>query len=151
MHDLTATVALYKYAFAIWADRADFITDKTAPMNEETLLELRCFDEDGEYRAFRDTLPGAFSEREIRKEPEATYADGNYDKAQYLDIEEWKSRDGLVFTTGGGSYRLLDDAQGKKMILVRHYYDFDEEGMTRRSDWRLVKFTDAETTGRGNE
>lgn len=151
MRDLKTTVAFYKYAFAIWADRADFITDKTAPLNEETLLELRCFDEDGEYRAFRDTLPGAFTEREIRKETEASYADGYYDEAQYLDIDERKTSGGLAFATGGGSYRLPDDARGKKMILVRHYYDFDEEGVARRSDWRLVKFTDAETTGRGNE
>ena len=70
----------YTYAFAIWTDKADFILDKNADLCEERLLEIRCFDETGEYRAVRATPDAPFSAREIASDED--WADGDYDEAQ---------------------------------------------------------------------
>ena len=162
MTKIEKAVAAYRYAFAFWTDRADFITDKTADLREDSLLEIRCFDETGEYHAVRD-LPGApFSEREIAEDTEravdaggafaeAAYGDGSFDEAQYLDIDAKKTEarnDGWTYTTGGGRYRLPADAEDKTMILVRCYYRFDGDGAARKYDWRLVRFADGENVER---
>ena len=140
----------YKYAFAIWTDRADFITDKSADdLCVDKLLEIRCFDEKGEFHAVRATSDEPFSEREIISD-EGT-ADGYYDESQYLDIDDARTKkesDGWTYATGGGRYHLPDGAKDKKMILVRTYYKYDEEGIARKYDWRLVEFTNEETVGK---
>ena len=144
---LPAALQRYTYAFAIWTDKVDFILDKTADLHEERLLELRCFDESGEYRVIRSTPDMYFSEREIISDE--SYGDGYYDEAQYLDIDTARTEieaDGWFYATGGGRYHLPEAA---RMILVRNYYRYDEEGIARKYDWRLVNFTDQETVGRG--
>lgn len=160
MSEIKNAIERYKYAFAIWTDRADFINDKAAHPEEEGLLEIRCFDESGEFLAHRDTVDGTFTVREITADParsgenvfsEETYAGGYSDEAQYLDIDRKKTEeknDGGIYATGGGVYHLPEDAKDKALILVRTYYRFDEEGVARKYDWRLVCFTDAETVGR---
>ena len=149
MNNSTISAALqkYTYAFAIWTDHADFIPDKNADLCEDKLLEIRCFDERGEFRAVRTTPDMPFSEREITSDE--GWADGYYDEAQYLDIDTARTKkeaDGWLYATGGGKYHLPEEA---KMILVRSYYRFDEEGIARKYDWRLVNFTDDETVGKG--
>ena len=148
MNNSTISAALqkYTYAFAIWTDRADFIIDKKADLYEGRLLEIRCFDETGEFRAVRPTPDLSFSEREITSDE--SWADGYYDEAQYLDIDTARSNkkaDGWIYATGGGRYHLPEDAG---MIMIRNYYRYDEEGIARKYDWRLVKFTDNETIGK---
>ena len=145
MNDSVISGALqkYTYAFAIWTDKADFILDKNADLREDKLLEIRCFDENGEFRAVRATPDADFSEREITSDDH--WADDFYDEAQYLDIDTERTKkeaDGWVYATGGGKYHLPEEA---KMILVRNYYRFDEEGIARKYDWRLVEFMDQET------
>ena len=143
---IPAALQKYCYAFAIWTDRADFITDKTADLCEDKLLELRCFDKHGEFRAVRATPDIPFSEREIVSDEK--WADGYYDEAQYLDIDSLRTRkedDGWFYATGGGRYHLPAPA---RMILVRNYFRYDEEGIARKYDWRFVKFTDQETVGK---
>ena len=148
MNNSTISTALqkYTYAFAIWTDRADFVIDKNADLCEGRLLEIRCFDKTGEYRAVRTTPDMPFSEREITSDE--SWADGYYDEAQYLDFDTArteKKADDWTYATGGGRYHLPEDAKDQKLILVRNYYRFDEEGIARKYDWRLVKFTDQET------
>ena len=148
MNDQRILTALrkYTYAFAIWTDKADFILDKEAALQEEKLLEIRCFDESGEFRAVRPAPDQPFSQREITCDED--WADGYYDEAQYLDIDTartGKEADGWVYATGGGRYHLPEAA---KMILTRTYYRYDEEGIARKYDWRLVIFTDQETVGK---
>ena len=156
MDKLKNAVASYDYAFAVYTDSAGFIIDKSAPLCEEKLLELRCFSVEGEYRAVRvgGLSEVKFSEREITHDNEASYASGYYDEAQYLDIDESRTKnaaDGFVYATGGGSYLLPESAKGNKMILVRHYYQFDCDGVARPFDWRLVDFTNEETVGKGDK
>ena len=143
---ILAALRKYTYAFAIWTDKADFVLDKEAALHEERLLEIRCFDESGEFRAVRTTPDLPFSQREITCDE--SWADGFYDEAQYLDIDTARTKkeaDGWVYATGGGRYHLPEEA---KMILTRSYYRYDEEGIARKYDWRLVKFTDQETVGK---
>ena len=165
MDNIEKAIAAYRYAFAFWTDRADFIIDQSADLQMDKLLEIRCFDERGEYHAVRD-LPGKpFSEREIAADgagavcgdgafQDADYADGSFDEAQYLDIDAKTTaakNDGRTYATGGGSYRLPDDAKDKAMISVRYYYRFDEDGIAHKYDWRLVGFTNEETVGEGDQ
>ena len=142
-------VEKYTYSFAIRTDRADFITDKSADIDEAKLLEIRCFDESGEFHAARSTVDSEFSCREITDDEK--YADGYFDEAQYLDIDDKRTaadNEGWTYATGGGKYHLPEGVNGNKLILVRYYYKFDEEGVARKYDWRLVKFTDEETVGK---
>lgn len=148
MREMIDAVKDYKYVFAFWTDHADFITDKAAPLNESFLLEIRCFDEKGEYYARRDSIIDEFIAREITVEKEADYADGSYDEAQYLDIDTTRSNETLTFAAGSGCYHLPEDAKNNPLILVRTYYKFDEDGVARKFDWRLVKFTDEESVGK---
>ena len=148
MNDSLISAALHKYtyAFAIWTDKADFVLDKNADLCEDRLLEIRCFDENGEFRAVRATPDLPFSEREITSDESC--GDDCFDEAQYLDIDTArteKEADGWVYATGGGRYHLPEEA---KMILVRNYYRYDEEGIARKYDWRLVIFTNDETVGK---
>ena len=146
---ISAARQKYTYAFAIWTDHADFIPDKKADLCEDKLLEIRCFDESGEFRAVRTTSDKSFSEREITSDE--SWADGYYDEAQYLDIDTKrteKKADGWIYATGGGRYHLPEEVKDQKLILVRNYYSFDKEGVARKYDWRLVTFTNDETVGR---
>ena len=148
MREIVDAVQKYTYAFAFWTDHADFIIDKNMPLQEDLLLEIRCFDENGEYYARRDSINSDFCMREITVENEKEYADGSYDEAQYLDIDTTRSNAELTFAAGSSCYRLPEDAKDKPLILVRTYYKFDEAGIARKFDWRLVKFTDKETVGK---
>lgn len=128
----------YKYAYAIWTDSADFIIGKELN-NEDRLLEVRCFDENGEFWARRDYPCGDFKAREITKENESK---DYIDEEQYLDIDEKLSdRAGnIIRATGGGKYRLPEDATNAVKLLVRYYYTFDDDGIARKTDSRLLGF-----------
>lgn len=149
--NISEEVKKYKYSMAIWSDSADFIT-ANADIKEDKLLEIRCFDENGELHAVRSELGEPFSFRRIPdKESKLCDECDFFDESQYLDIDSAKTEeknDGSVYATGGGSYHLPDDAKGKSMLLVRYYYRFDDDGVANIYDWRLVGFTDKETAGK---
>ena len=134
----------YRYKLAIYSDRADFVSEVTEP---EKLLELRVFDENGEFRAYRDLLGKPFKFREINAENEKQF-DGNYfEENQYLDIDtKYTFEDDKTKkqATGGGQYHLPDDVKNMTMLKVRYYYTFSDEGIAQKCDWRLVGFTDEE-------
>ena len=142
--DIRNNIENYDYAFGIWTDRANFICDKVLK-DEEKLLEIRCFGSDGEFYAFRSSVDSSFTARVIENDKE--YADGFFDKDHYLDIDDTKSKDCLMKTTGGGSYNL--PLKSANRLVVRFYYTFDEDdsaardesdGVARKCDWRLVGF-----------
>ena len=132
----------YKYMLAIFSDHADFVSEVSEP---EKLLELRAFDKNGEFRAYRDLLGKPFKFREIIADNEDQF-DGSFEESQYLDIDttmkfedETKKQ-----ATGGGQYHLPDDAKNMTMLKVRYYYRFTDEGIAQKCDWRLVRFTNEE-------
>ena len=132
----------YRYMLAFFSDHADFVSEITEP---EKLLELRAFDKNGEFRAYRDLLGKPFKFREINADNEDQF-DGNYEESQYLDIDTTKIfEDGAKKqATGGGQYHLPDDAKNMTMLKVRYYYRFTDEGIAQKCDWRVVGFTDEE-------
>ncbi len=130
-----------RFILTIRTDKADFETDIYSVDN---LLEVRAFNETGEFRAYRSLVGEDFKVREIEGN-DSIYADGYFDESHYLDIDNAKTNevnDGFVYTTGGGRFTLPSPAG--KMLKVRYYYTFDEDGIARKSDWRLVGFTDKE-------
>ena len=130
-----------KYILAIWTDKADFVSEVA---DIDKLLEVRVFDENEEFRAYRSVVKNDFKCRDINDS--ISFADGAYDEAHYLDIDTtFNSQAGLKYTTGGGIFHLPDDVT-ETMIKVRNYYKFDEAGVARKCDWRLVGFTDKEDT-----
>ena len=132
----------YRYKLAIYSDHADFISEVTEP---EKLLELRVFDENGEFRAYRDLLGKPFKCREINKDNENQFA-GSFKENQYLDIDTTKTFEDKTIkqATGGGQYHLPEDVKSKTMLKVRYYYCFNDEGIANKCDWRLVGFVDKE-------
>lgn len=132
----------YKYMLAIFSDHADFVSEITEP---EKLLELRAFDENGEFRAYRDLLRKPFKFREINADNEDQF-DGSFEESQYLDIDTTREFEDETQkqATGGGQYHLPNDAKNMTMLKVRYYYRFTDEGIAQKCDWRLVAFTDKE-------
>ena len=132
----------YKYMLAIFSDHADFVSEITEP---EKLLELRAFDENGEFRAYRDLLRKTFKFREINADNEDQF-DGSFEESQYLDIDTTREFEDETQkqATGGGQYHLPNDAKNMTMLKVRYYYRFTDEGIAQKCDWRLVAFTDKE-------
>ncbi len=138
----------YKYKMVIFTDRVEFLDELLCA---DDLLELRAFDSSGEFRAYRDVIGKEFKVREINDD--SAY-DGFFDQAQYLDIDkkETKARNdslnqGEVITTGGGRIRLPEDAKGNELILVRFYFNYNENGIAEKTDWRLVGFVNNEVIG----
>lgn len=130
-----------KYFLAIWTDKVDFVNKV---IDTDKLLEVRVFDTNSEFRAYRSVVENDFKCRELNDS--IPFADGTFDEAHYLDIDTTRnSQDSLKYTTGGGRFHLPDDVTGT-MIKVRNYYRFDEDGVARKCDWRLVGFTDKEDT-----
>ena len=137
----------YKYGYIVRTYQTDFITEPVC-LEDDTLLEIRMFDENGEYRAYRSSIDSPFKEREIYGEkdlgilPDGAIVDGRFifDEAMYLDKDDKRSTDDVIFATGGGSYHLPSNAKDKDMFLVRYYCDFDEDGAARITDWRLRGF-----------
>ena len=132
----------YKYMLAIFSDHADFVSEITEP---EKMLELRAFDENGEFRAYRDLLRKSFKFREINADNEDQF-DGSFEESQYLDIDTTRESEDETQkqATGGGQYHLPNDAKNMTMLKVRYYYRFTDEGIAQKCDWRLVAFTDKE-------
>ena len=138
----------YPYILAIWSDHADFVTH-LAPEDTDKLLEVRAFGPDGEYRAYRNDLAQAdFSVRPIADETQAP--ENAFDENQYLDIDTARTQamaDGWIYTTGGGKYHLPYDGlpdSHKLLLTTRTYFEFDDNGIAHKTDWRLVGFADAE-------
>ena len=129
---------VYKYKLAIFTDRVDFI-DSINEADVEKLLEIRAFDESSELKYIRSTVDAEFKGRELN-DADKLYFDETY----YLDIDTAKTSvdDTLLKTAiGGGKYHLPED---KKMLKVRYYYKYDDNGIAKKYDWRLLGFSDNE-------
>ena len=147
----------YKYSLCLRTDGAEFANGINCS-DPEKILELRCFDENGELRIFRSNVDADFQAREIidGKSPElktlseqsgklesasnAEYLE-SYDENHYLDIASVSS-DGIVTATGGGKYFL--PVSKAKLVKVKYYIKYDENGIARKFDWRLVGFCERE-------
>lgn len=127
----------YTYSLCVWTDRTDMLLNETDALSDtDKLLDIRCFDEKGEFYACRSSVNADFTAREITDDSELSF-----DESHYLDIDSAKTeneKDGYVYATGGGRYNL--PVKNAEKIIVRFYYDFDSNGIARKRDWRLVGF-----------
>lgn len=113
------------------------------------LLELRVFNENREYRAYRDNLSElSFEERIVSDDPKKYSS--CYDELQYLDRDDKRitaeGKGNELFATGGGRYFLPEKAIKKRKVLVRTYLKADDYGMEYAADWRIVGYRDAALT-----
>ena len=104
------------------------------------LLEARIFSDIAELKIMRPTIADQFSYRLI---DDSKLTDKNYiQEEQFLDIDKKvydKSPDKNTYpTTGGGSFSLPVENACK--VVIRNYISFDDEGIARISDFRVVKF-----------
>lgn len=124
-----------KIIFAIWTDKADFLLNIN-DLREDKLLELRAFDENSEYRVYRSAIDNPFFERKIDdRADEQQY----FDEEQYIDIDSTRSEGNVRYTTGGGKFHLPQDSLNVTKIVIRYYYDYDNEGIASVTDWRIVE------------
>lgn len=129
-----------RYILAIFTDKVDFVNELK---DVDNLLEVRVFNEEGEFRAYRDVLCSEYKSREIIDESEY---DGYFDQTQYLDIDTTKClpSDTEKTTIGGGIFHMPEDVAEKMMLNVRYYYRYNDDGVAEKCDWRLVGFSDSE-------
>lgn len=124
-----------KIIFAIWTDKADFLLNIN-DLREDKLLELRAFDENSEYHVYRSAIDNPFFERKIDdRADEQQY----FDEEQYIDIDSTRSEGNVRYTTGGGKFHLPQDSLNVTKIVIRYYYDYDNEGIASVTDWRIVE------------
>lgn len=134
----------YNYSLCIWSDKTDFLENKNLQKSDK-LLEIHCFDKSGEFYAFRSDIAKNFTAREITDD---NMYDGFFDEEHFLDIDTTKKLSGgKVQATGGGVYYL--PVTNAEKIKVRFYFRFDENGIARKCDWRLVDFVKKEGNNNG--
>lgn len=118
------------------------------------LLELRVFNEEREYRAFRDNLGEAGFLQRIAEDSKIE-EDKRFDELHYLDYDEVRTKEArmkanaqsnaepnAVLTTGGGKF-YLEGIAAKRKVLVRTYLKADSTtGLEYAFDWRVVGYRD---------
>ena len=118
------------------------------------LLELRVFNKEREYRAFRDNLGEAGFLQRIAEDGKDGY-DKAFDELHYLDYDEVRTKEvrtkanaqnnaepNAVLTTGGGKF-YLEGIADKRKVLVRTYLKADPTtGLEYAFDWRVVGYRD---------
>lgn len=96
-------------------------------------LEIRLFNERGELKAVRANIGKDFVWRYISDE--GVPRDCVYDEVQYLDAAK---NDSTEYTAiGGGQYEMPD--AGFERVVIRHYGEYDDDGMFSLKDFRIVK------------
>ncbi len=126
-----------KYFLVIRTDCVDFEKEVNYCDN---LLEVRAFDENGEFRAYRSVVGVEFACRNT----EETTHDGSYTQIHYLDVDSIRSNGGVTYATGAGSYHLPEGINANA-LEIEFYYDFGEvDGIARVCDWRIKGFTTKE-------
>ena len=99
-------------------------------------LEIRLFDEKGEFKAVRANIGADFVWRYASDE--GVPKDCIYDEVQYLDVNEETTNSTDYVSTGGGHYTMPEP--GFERAVIRHYGEYDDNGMFGLRDFRIVKF-----------
>ena len=106
------------------------------------VLEVRLFDETGELKAVRGNIGRDFKWRYISDVDKTKEELEEYTvkEEQYLDVDtkNGKTKGTNYVSIGGGEYEM--PAAGYERVVIRHYGDYDEDGMFGLRDFRLVKF-----------
>lgn len=137
------------YAMLIYTDTFEVLTYDEfvhADIDEETLLDLRIFNEEKEFRIYRDYCGTTFYPSIKIIDEDMIASCDVYDDYQYLDIDLKRTRkdkhQGKVRATGGGWYKLplRDDELVDAKLKIRNYVAYDILGQAYIKAWRLVGF-----------
>ncbi len=111
-----------------------FCCTRYKPIEDIThALEVRLFDELGELKAVRANIGSEFVWRYINDDDVSK--DCIYDEVQYLDAAK---NDGAEYTAiGGGRYEMPE--AGFERVVIRHYGEYDEDGIFSLKDFRIAK------------
>ncbi len=139
-----------KYSGIVYALHTDrFYCGNVAAIVPSHLMELRIFNDDGEFKAIRFELGREFYWRyisdtdfrnKLKCERDSFLADFKnriFDEVQYLDIDKTISDGTSYVNTGGGHYSL--PVEKAERILVRSYIDYDDNGILSIDDNRIVR------------
>jgi len=135
---------------AYFTDRADFAASLDE-LNVSALLELRVFDTDSEFRAYRSIVNEAFICRLYRDSDFAK--DEMMEEIQYLDIDGnngIKPCDNGMYeykTMNGGFYHL--PISNAEKIKICNYLMYNEENMAQVYDYRFVEIIAKDGTENG--
>ena len=99
------------------------------------ILEIRLFDKHGELKAVRANIGRGFVWRYINDEEVPKECIYDSDEVQYLDAAENGSTEYTAI--GGGRYEMPE--AGFKYVKIRHYGEYDKNGMFSLKDFRIVK------------
>lgn len=119
---------------AMFTDR--FEADNGIPNVDDTLLELRLFNDTFELHVFRSDIGSDFFYR-VSDDTGLDDMDFivNYQK---LDINSKQEKDHNLMTTVGGKYTLpINDENYAKVI---DYIEYDNDGMAMVADYRIAGF-----------
>lgn len=120
---------------AMFTDR--FEADNGIPNVDDTLLELRLFNETFELHVFRSDIGSDFFYR-VSDDTGLDDIDFivNYQK---LDInDDIRKNNNILMTTVGGKYNL--PVNDEKYVKVIDYIEFDSDGMAMVTDYRIAGF-----------
>ena len=140
--------------FCVFTDR--FFCKKYEQFDDiGTLLEIRVFDEQGEFKAIRGNIGKVFvwryiSDENLENSEQFDLENQCYDEIQYLDIdiaETEKITNANEYVSIGGGHYIMPE-EGLEKTLIRHYGEYDSEGMLIMKDYRIVRFM---KRGEGND
>ena len=106
----------------------------------EKLLDIRVFDRDREFRAWRDNIAEGFLFRSL----DDNYSPLHFDEVHLLDVDTTRvqSTDGKTTfqTMTGGAYTLPVPPDTNR-VWVRTYFEANREnGIEYPTDWRVIGF-----------
>lgn len=117
-------------------------------VDERYILEVRVFDENGEYRLSRDYIGSPF--REVIKvedkilcdqvNPDYGMALDSYEDFQFMDIDMARTvkESGKIKATGGGEYRFPYPYGENTRVKIKNYIAYDDNGQAVVVAWRLA-------------
>lgn len=123
--------------FCVYTDR--FCCTAYKPIEDIShALEIRLFNEKGELKAVRGNIGREFKWRYISDTDKGEDELDEYTvkEEQYLDCADNSTE--IYRSIGGGEYEM--PAAGYERVVIRHYGDYDDDGMFGLKDFRLVKF-----------
>ena len=151
--ELPEIIAAYETActaaYAVWTDKFS-CTRQFGGADLAHLQEVRIFDENRELRVRRKgevfiwrVIDDAAFQKQLVSEPDAflrCYKNRVFTETHYLDIAKNVGTDYVA--TGGGHYTMPEE--GLRRVVIRNYLDYDEDGIVKISDFRLVGFEKGE-------
>ena len=160
--DLLAIVEKYfRKGCCVYAVHTDhFYCGTELKMDGKHLIELRIFTENDEFKISRLNIGTDFSWRYIddaafqnalsgeKDEFLSVFSNRVFDEMHYLDIDSTRSKGCNYTTTGGGRYTL--PVENAEKVSIRNYLEYDENGIVKISDFRIVGFTQKGSEAHGS-